>query len=86
MDIKNFNQISNSTLCLLHDLNGARSKAEVIELLQKKVFSQIPKESFTSMCEELKFNINNNPEWEIMIFEEALEIFLRNFFELESEC
>lgn len=85
MNIKIFDELSDLTLNLLWDLNGAKSKNEVIELLQKKVFSQIPKESFTSMCEELKFNINNNPEWEIMIFEEALEIFLRNFFNLNQK-
>ena len=82
MDIKIFDELSDLTLNLLWDLNGAKSKNEVIELLQKEVFSQIPKESFTTICNQLKSNINNHPKSEIGIFEEALEIFLRNFFEL----
>lgn len=83
MDIKNFDELSDLTLNLLWDLNGAKSKNEVIELLQKEVFSQIPKESFTTICNQLKANINNHPKSEIGIFEEALEIFLRDFFELK---
>ncbi len=82
MEIKDIEQLTNTTLDLLLDLNGYKSKDKVIELLQSEVFSQIPKESFTIICNHLKSNISNHPESEIMVFEEALEIFLRNFFEL----
>ena len=82
MEIKDIEQLTNTTLDLLLDLNGYKNKDKVIELLQSEVFSQIPKESFTIICNHLKSNISNHPESEIMVFEEALEIFLRNFFEL----
>lgn len=85
MDIKNIEQLTTTALNLLYDLSGHKSKNNVIELLQSEVFSQIPKESFTVICNHLKFAINNNPKHEIAVFEEALEIFLRNFFELAKD-
>lgn len=82
MDIKNIEQLTTTALNLLYDLNSHKSKNNVIELLQSEVFSQIQKESFTIICNHLKSNISNHPESEIMVFEEALEIFLRELFEL----
>lgn len=78
-------QLTNTALNLLYDLNGHKSKDKVIELLQNEVFSKIPKENFQKICDYLKSNINNLPENEILVFEEALEIFLRNFFELREK-
>lgn len=82
MEIKDIEQLTNTITNLMYDLNGHKNKDKVIQLLQSEVFSQIPKESFTVICNHLKFAINNSPKHEIAVFEEALEIFLRNFFEL----
>lgn len=80
----NFDLISNTTLDLMWDLNGHKTKNEVIDLLQKEVFAKIETQDFNNTCKKLRVNINNHPESEIMVFEEALEIFLRNFFQLKS--
>ncbi|MCT7570408.1 hypothetical protein N5U00_10600 [Aliarcobacter butzleri] len=82
MDIKNIEQLTITTLNLLWDLNGHKTKQEVIELLVTQVFEKIEKENFQNICNQLQLNINNNPKCEIMVFEEALEIFLRKLFQL----
>lgn len=75
MDTKNIEQLIDTTLNLLYDLNGHKSKDKVIELLQSEVFSKIDKENFVVIFDDIRRVIGNNPKNEIKIFEKAIKYF-----------
>ena len=54
MDTKNIEQLIDTTLNLLYDLNGHKSKDKVIELLQSEVFSKIDKENFVVIFDDIR--------------------------------
>ena len=81
MEEKEFIKISNRCLSLCYDLAGkSKDKSEVVELLVKDVFQKIPTHNFASTCNSLRLNISSLSQGEKDVFEEALEIFLRQHF------
>lgn len=83
--MEKYAEIKNEMLLLIWDVGGGfQSKKTIIKKLQDKVFSKIEIENFTGVCDHLRVIINEHPRLEKEIFEEALEIFLRKFFELEE--
>lgn len=84
--MEKYAEIKNEMLLLMRDVAGGfQSKKTIIKKLQDKVFSKIEIENFTGVCDHLRVIINEHPLLEKEIFEEALEIFLRKFFELEMK-
>jgi len=83
MEEKEFIKISNRCLTLCYDLAGkSKDKSKVVELLVKDVFKKIPTDNFESTCNSLRLNISNLTKLEQDAFEEVLEIFLRQHFEV----
>ena len=83
MEEKEFIKISNRCLSLCYDLAGkSEDKSKVVELLVKDVFKKIPTDNFESTCNSLRLNISNLTKLEQDAFEEVLEIFLRQHFEV----
>ena len=60
----------------------SKDKSKVVELLVKDVFKKIPTDNFESTCNSLRLNISNLTKLEQDAFEEVLEIFLRQHFEV----
>lgn len=84
--MKELNELTNTVLILLYDLNGTSPKTqeEVEKLLIKEVFEHMEKENFKKIGNYLRMIINNLPQREKDVFETALETFLREHFGLEK--
>ena len=87
MEEKEFIKISNRCLTLCYDLAGkSKDKSKVVELLVKDVFKKIPIDNFKSTCNSLRLNISNLTVPEQDVFEEGLEIFLRQHLGVSKKC
>ena len=85
MEEKEFIKISNRCLSLCYDLAGkSKDKNKVVELLVKDVFQKITTDNFSSTCNSLRLNISNLTKPEQDVFEEGLEIFLRQHFRVQK--